>query len=78
MPRALPVGMMHELPGQQSALLVQPPHTGMHTVAAHTSGGVPLGFGTHGMPLQQSALEAQAPPGLLHVASEHRGTPTLS
>jgi hypothetical protein len=51
----------------------------MHTVMAHTNGGVPpLGFGMQGTPLQQSALEAQEPPGFTHVAGEQRGTPTLS
>jgi hypothetical protein len=58
--------------------LVHPPHCWTHTVAPHTNGGVPLGFGTQGRPLQQSALEAQAPAVITHVAKEQRGTPTLS
>ena len=69
---------MHKVPGQQSALLVHAPHVAMHTVGAHTYGGVPLAFGTHGIPLQQLALEAQAPPGFTHCGPAHRGTPRLS
>jgi hypothetical protein len=69
---------MHEPPGQQSALLVHAWQSGTHTVVEQMSGGLPLGFGTHGIRLQQSALEAQAPLGFTHVAKEQRGTPTLS
>jgi hypothetical protein len=71
--------MMQLEPGQQSALVLQPPHAGTHWFVKHTKGGPdPLGLGTHGMPLQQSALEAHEPPGLTHWASLQRGTPRLS
>jgi hypothetical protein len=78
--------MAHEVPGQQSALLVQPPHAATHVVAPHTNEGEPpsgFGFGTHGALTppsgpQQSALDAQPPPAFTHCAGAHRGTPTLS
>jgi hypothetical protein len=79
-PRALPGGRTHEVPGQQSALLVQPPHAGMHWLPEQTYGAPPspgLGLGTHGMPPQQFALEAHALPASTQ-APEQRGTPTLS
>jgi hypothetical protein len=77
-PWVLPCGTSHAVPGQQSALLVHPPHAGTHAVPEHTYGGEPDGFGTHGAPLQQSALEAQELPASTHWPPAHRGTPTLS
>lgn len=56
-----PGGMLHGWPSQQSAVVVHAPPVGTHGAAAHTRGGVPEGFGTHGRP-QQSALDAQAWP----------------
>lgn len=35
-PRELPAGRMHDVPGQQSALLVHRPHAWMHTLPEHT------------------------------------------
>jgi hypothetical protein len=80
MPCVLPGSTTHDVPAQQSALSVQPPHAGMHVMVEHTYGGAApaTGFGTHGMPLQQFALEAHAPPGLAHWAAAQRGTPMLS
>jgi hypothetical protein len=72
---------MHEVPGQQSALLVQPPHAGTHAVLPQTNRGVPPSeaeFGTHGTPPQQLALDAQPPPASTHAEGAQRGTPTLS
>ena len=79
-PCVLPGATTHDVPAQQSALSVQPPHAGMHVMAEHTYGGVPpaTGLGTQGMPLQQFALEAHEPPGLTHWAAAQRGTPMLS
>jgi len=79
-PSALPVGMTHVSPEQQSALLVHPPHAATHEVAPHTNGGIPpgVGLGTQGKPLQQFALEAHAPPALTHCSAAQRGMPTLS
>jgi hypothetical protein len=74
----LPAGISHAEPGQQSALLVQPPQAGMQTFGEHTNGGDPPAFGTQGVPLQQSALEAQELPAPTHWAPVQRGTPTLS
>jgi hypothetical protein len=80
MPCALPTPTRHDVPGQQSALLLHPPHADTHCMALHTNGGEPpaTGLGTHGAPPQQLALDAHAPPALTHWAGEHRGTPTLS
>jgi hypothetical protein len=70
---------VHDVPGQQSALLVHEPQAAMHCEPLHTYGGVaPAALGTHGAPLQQSALEAQPLPAFTHCAPVHRGTPTLS
>jgi hypothetical protein len=79
-PVALPGASTQAVPGQQSALLVHPPHAATQAFAEQTKGGIPpaTGLGTQGAVLQQSALEAQAPPGFTHIAGEHRGTPTLS
>jgi hypothetical protein len=74
----LPSDISHEVPGQQSALLVQPPQAETQIVGEHTYGGVPLGFGTHGTPLQQSALDAHEAPAPTHCRFAQRGTPTLS
>jgi hypothetical protein len=76
-PCVLPGGRTHDVPGQQSALLVQPPHAGMHCMPEHTYGGIPPGLGTQGNPPQQFALDAHAAPASTH-APEQRGTPTLS
>jgi hypothetical protein len=78
-PCVLPGGRTHDVPGQQSALLVQPPHAGMHTLPEQTYGGIPpaTGLGTQGMPPQQFALDAHALPASTH-PPEQRGTPTLS
>jgi hypothetical protein len=70
--------MLHDEPGQQSALLVHMPQALTHTDAEQVNGGVPPGFGTHGTPLQQSALEAHDCPAPTHWAKAQRGTPTLS
>ena len=78
MPCVLPSDISHEVPGQQSALLVQPPQAETQIVGEHTYGGVPLGFGTHGTPLQQSALDAHEAPAPTHCRFAQRGTPTLS
>src|SRR5262249_18216932 len=75
-----------EVPGQQAALLVQPPPAATHVVAPHTNAGEPpsgFGFGTHGELTppsgpQQSALDAHPPPAFTHCAGAQRGTPTLS
>src|ERR1700722_18726704 len=77
-PCVLPSDISHEVPGQQSALLVQPPQAETQIVGEHTYGGVPLGFGTHGTPLQQSALDAHEAPAPTHCRFAQRGTPTLS
>jgi hypothetical protein len=61
MPFDAPGGMLQDVPAQQSAVVVQPPAAGTHTVPPQTKGGVPAGLGTHGLP-QQSALEAHAVP----------------
>lgn len=77
-PCALPGGAEHEVPGQQSADVVQAPQAPMHIEPAHTYGApASLWLGTHGSPPQQFALEAQAWPAPTH-APAHRGTPTLS
>jgi hypothetical protein len=78
-PRELPGGRMHEVPGQQSALFVHRPHAAMHVLPEHTKGGIPpgTGLGTQGMLLQQLALDAHAAPAPTQ-APEQRGTPTLS
>jgi hypothetical protein len=79
-PAEAPGAMMHEPPGQQSALLVQAPQAATQDVWLQTKRGVPpsVRLGTHGAPLQQLALDAQPPPALTHTAGEQRGTPTLS
>ena len=77
-PRLLPAGRLHEVPGQQSADVVQAPQLPTHIESAHTKGGPasdPLG--TQGKPPQQFALDAHACPAPTH-APAHRGTPTLS
>ncbi len=50
MPVALPGAETHEVPGQQSALFVQPPHACTQLVVEQMKRGVPpsTGFGTHG------------------------------
>jgi hypothetical protein len=78
MPWVLPCGTSHDVPGQQSALLVQPPHAWTQIDGEHVNGGLPLGLGTQGAPLQQSALDAHELPAPRHCAPVHRGTPTLS
>jgi hypothetical protein len=73
-------------PGQQSALIVQPPHAGTQLEVEQTRGATPAsapasaaaGLGTHGTWLQQSALEAQACPAPRHCTLVQRGTPTMS
>jgi hypothetical protein len=60
-PVEAPGSMMHEVPTQQSAVVVHAPPDGMHRPAPQTKGGVPDGFGTHGLS-QQSALDAHAVP----------------
>jgi hypothetical protein len=81
-PAALPACVTQDVPGQQSALLVQPPHAGTHTADPQTKRGVPaspgFGLGTQGKWLQQLALDAHPPPAGTQVAGAHRGTPTLS
>jgi hypothetical protein len=77
-PFALPGGVSHADPGQQSALTVHWPHLATHWVVPHTYGGVPLGLGTQGSPLQQLALDAHASPAPTHCTGPQRGTPTLS
>jgi hypothetical protein len=67
-PCVAPTGAMQLSPGQQSALIVQPPQAGTQLELEQTSGATPAsapasdaaGLGTHGTWLQQSALEAQA------------------
>jgi hypothetical protein len=68
MPCVAPAAIAHDVPGQQSALLVHPPHAAMQLVPAHTYGGAApaTGLGTQGAPLQQFALEAQAAPAAAH------------
>lgn len=62
MPWVEPGGITHEVPTQQSAVVVHEPPVWTHEVAPHTKAGwPPAGFGTHGV-LQQSADEAQAVP----------------
>jgi hypothetical protein len=80
MPWALPGATMHEVPGQQSALLVQALHAAWHAVPLQMNAGVPpsAGFGTQFAPLQQLALDAHAAPVAAHVPGAQRGTPTLS
>ena len=58
----------HEVPGQQSALLVHEPHAAMQAVPAHTNGGAPpsTALGTQGKLPQQLALDAHAPPAATH------------
>jgi hypothetical protein len=52
---------MHDSPAQQSALMVQPPHTGTHAAVLQMKDDpASPGFGTQGTPPQQSALDAQA------------------
>jgi hypothetical protein len=81
MPSVLACGVTHVSPGQQSALVVQPPHLGTQASLKHTNGEPPstsAGFGTHGTSLQQSALDAHDEPAGTHVTPVHRGTPRLS
>jgi hypothetical protein len=68
MPCVAPAPIAHDVPGQQSALLVHAPHAAMQLLPAHTYVGAPptTGFGTHGTPPQQFALEAQALPAAAH------------
>ena len=77
-PFVLPSATTQGVPGQQSASIAQAPHAATHCVAAHTNGGLPLGFGTQGMPLQQFAPDAHASPEFAHCIAAHRGTPTAS
>jgi hypothetical protein len=72
--------MMHDPPGQQSALLVHWPHAATQRVPEQTYGGVApaTGLGMQGAPPQQLALDAHAPRAATHCAGAHRGTPTLS
>ena len=77
-PCVLPAGMEHDVPGQQSAVVLQAPHDGTHALPKQAKGGLPPGLGTHGAPLQQSALDAQDAPASTHCEKAHRGTPTLS
>jgi hypothetical protein len=73
-----PGGSAHDVPGQQSAFVVQAPQAAMHCVPAQTNGAPePLVFGTQGKPLQQLALDAQDWPAPTHAPAQ-RGTPTLS
>jgi hypothetical protein len=74
----LPGLTAQDVPGQQSALLVQLPQLGTHAAAKQVYPGVPAGLGTQGAPLQQSALEAHAPPAFTHCPNAQRGTPRLS
>jgi hypothetical protein len=67
-PVLAPGGMLHDVPTQQSAVVVHAPPDGMHRPDPHTKGGLPAGFGTHGMS-QQSALDAHAVPGATAPAS---------
>jgi hypothetical protein len=68
---------MHDVPGQQSAEVVQALHAGTQAEPAQTNGApLPL-FGTQGSPPQQLALEAQACPAPTQAPAQ-RGTPTLS
>jgi hypothetical protein len=68
----------HDVPGQQSALVVHEPQAATHCCPAHTKGApVPVVFGTQGRPPQQLALDAHAWPAPTH-APVQRGTPTLS
>jgi hypothetical protein len=60
-PVAAPGGMLHDVPTQQSAVVVQAPPDAMHRPDPQTKGGMPDGFGTHGLS-QQSALDAHAVP----------------
>src|SRR5262249_16025324 len=76
-PFVVPAAMLHDVPGQQSALLAPAPQAPMQGVLEHTNGGIPPGLGTHGAPFQQLALEAHAPPASTHGPAQ-RGTPTLS
>ncbi|HKB47971.1 MAG TPA: hypothetical protein VKC57_09760, partial [Ktedonobacterales bacterium] len=82
MPAALPACATQDEPGQQSALLVQPPHAGTQVVLPQTNRGVPaspgFGLGMHGKWLQQLALDAHPAPAGAQVAGAQRGTPTLS
>jgi hypothetical protein len=69
----------HDVPGQQSASLVQPPQADTHAAPEHTKvAPASPAPGTHGAPLQQLALDAHAPPAETHCAGAQRGTPTLS
>jgi hypothetical protein len=81
-PAALPACITQDDPGQQSALLVQPPHVFTQVVLPQMNRGVPaspgFGLGMHGRWLQQLALDAHPPPAATHVAGAQRGTPTLS
>jgi hypothetical protein len=70
--------MLHDVPGQQSALVEHAPQAETHALAKQVKGGVPPGLGTQGAPLQQSALEAQEPPELTQLEKAQRGTPRLS
>jgi hypothetical protein len=60
-PVVAPGGMLHDVPTQQSAVVVHAPPDEMHRPAPHTKGGEPAGLGTHGLS-QQSALDAHAVP----------------
>jgi hypothetical protein len=59
---------VHDVPGQQSALLEHAPHAAMHVVPEQTNGGPPASAapGTHGAFAQQLALDAHAPPAITH------------
>jgi hypothetical protein len=77
-PRELPADRVHDVPGQQSADVVQAPQLPMHIEPAQTKGGPASGApGTQGRPPQQLALDAHAWPAPTHVPA-HLGTPTLS
>lgn len=60
-PVVMPGGTLHDVPTQQSAVVVQAPPDGMHRPSPQTKGGLPPGFGTQGLS-QQSALDAHAVP----------------
>jgi hypothetical protein len=79
-PLVEPRGTEHDVPGQQSADVVQAPHALTHVAVKQMKGGdaPATGLGTQGTAPQQSALEAHAPPDFTQVAGEQRGTPTLS
>src|SRR5258705_2124422 len=56
-PVVAPGGMVHDVPTQQSAVVVHAPAVGMQSPPPQTKGGEPAGVGTQGL-LQQSALVA--------------------